>query len=501
MTVDTYNTASINTPVSNHDRALAGRETTRDSRTDAGVRRVRTSDVASRNRGDREVSVTVSIANAAGFWGDDEKAPRRTLDNAADLDYLTMDYLAEVTMAVLVRQQEHDSDRGYATDFPPLMEDVLADAMDRGVTILANAGGVNPDACRDAVLEVAREQDLGASVATVSGDDFRDRIEAFDAGTLRHAYTNDPLPADADVVSANAYLGGFPVAQALDSGADVIVTGRVIDAALITGPLIHEHGWDRADYDRLARGLMAGHVIECGAQATGGNFLGDWHDVDFEHIGFPIAEVEADGATTITKPPNTGGMVTPATVGEQLLYEVADPANYYAPDVIADFQGVELDEVDEDRVAMRDIEGDPPTDTYKASLHYRDGYTVRGSAVYSNPDAERKADRAATFLRTQADERGIEYDRFHAEKFGVDALHDGVAKGESEEVAARVAIETPSESDGYEFGKLFANLGLGGPPAVTLLTPGRPRPRPKLAYHPVLVPKEAFDPLVEVSEA
>ncbi|PSP43397.1 hypothetical protein BRC68_07475 [Halobacteriales archaeon QH_6_64_20] len=312
MTVDTYNTASINTPVSNHDRALAGRETTRDSRTDAGVRRVRTSGVASRNRRDREVSVTVSIANAAGFWGDDEEAPRRTLDNATDLDYLTMDYLAEVTMAVLVRQQERDPDRGYATDFPPLMEDVLADAIEQGVTILANAGGVNPDACRDAVLEVAREQGLDASVATVSGDDFRDRIEAFDAGTLRHAYTNDPLPADADVVSANAYLGGFPVAQALDSGADVIVTGRVIDAALITGPLIHEHGWDRADYDRLARGLMAGHVIECGAQATGGNFLGDWHDVDFEHIGFPIAEVEADGATTITKPPNTGGMVTPA---------------------------------------------------------------------------------------------------------------------------------------------------------------------------------------------
>lgn len=445
--------------------------------------------------------MTVRVANAAGFWGDDQQAPRRTLDNAEDLDYLTMDYLAEVTMAVLVRQQESDPDRGYATDFPSLMEDVLADAMDQGITILANAGGVNPESCREAVLEVAREQDLDATVATVSGDDFRDRIEEFDDETLHHAFRDESLPEDADVVSANAYFGGFPVAEALETGADVVVTGRVIDAALIMGPLIHEHGWERDEHDRLARGLMAGHIIECGAQATGGNFLGDWQGTDFEHIGFPIAEVDEDGATVITKPPNTGGMVTPATVGEQLLYEVADPANYYAPDVVADFQHVELDQVGEDRVAVSGIEGKPPTDTYKASLHYRDGWTVRGSVVYSNPDAEAKAERAFEFIRTQADERGIEYDRFRTEKFGVNALHDGTAEGDVEEVAARIAIETPNKGDGYAFGNLFANLGLGGPPAITLLTPGRPSPSPKFAYHPVLVPKDAFDPQVEVSDA
>ncbi len=444
--------------------------------------------------------MTVRVANAAGFWGDDEQAPRRMLDNAEDLDYLTMDYLAEVTMAVLVRQQEKDPDRGYATDFPPLMEDILADAMEQDVTILANAGGVNPAACRDAVLNVAREQDLDATVATVSGDDFRDRIDEFSDETLRHAFKDEPLPEDADVVSANAYFGGFPVAEALDSGADVVVTGRVIDAAIIVGPLIHEYDWGRRDHNRLARALMAGHVIECGAQATGGNFLGDWRDVDFEHIGFPIAEVEEDGSTVITKPPDTGGMVTPATVGEQLLYEVADPANYYGPDVVADFQHVELDSIGPDRVRVSGIEGKPPTETYKASLHYRDGWTVRNSVVYSNPNAEEKAERAFEFIRTEADERGIEYDRFHTETFGVDALHDGTAEGDTEEVAARIAIETPYKGDGYEFGNLFANLGLGGPPAITLLNPGRPSPSPKFAYHPVLVPKGAFDPTVEVSE-
>lgn len=443
--------------------------------------------------------MSVRIANAAGFWGDDDRAPRRTLDHAEELDYLTMDYLAEVTMAVLVRQQESDPDRGYATDFPSVLEDVLADALDRGITIVANAGGVNPDACRDAALEVAREQGLDATVAAVSGDDFRDRLEEFDDESLRHADTGEPLPDDADVVSANAYFGGFPVAEALDAGADVVVTGRTIDAAMIIGPLIHEYGWDREDYDRLARAQMAGHLIECGAQATGGNFLGDWRDVEFEHIGFPIAEVEADGSTVITKPPGTGGMVTPDTVGAQLLYEVADPERYYGPDVVANFRNARLESVGEDRVELRGVTGAEPTDTYKASLHYRDGWMIRGTLVYSNPNAEAKAERAFEFVRNRLDDRGVEYERFRTQAFGVDALHDGTASGDPEEVAARVAIETNDKGDAYEFASLLPDLGLGGPPSVTMFSPGRPSPTPKFAYHPVLVPKTAFEPRVEVT--
>lgn len=444
---------------------------------------------------------TVRIANAQGFWGDDQTAPQRTLKAASDLDYLTLDYLAEVTMAVLARQQADDPDRGYATDFPPLMGDILADAINQDVTIVANAGGVNPEACQDAVLEVAREQDVDANVATVSGDGFREQIEKFDVDTLAHAYSGEALPEGADVVSANAYFGGFPVADAIDADADIVITGRVIDAALIMGPLIHEYGWGRDDYDRLARGLMAGHVIECGAHATGGNYLDDWRDIDFEHIGFPIVEVAEDGATLVTKPDDTGGKVTRGTVAEQLLYEVADPANYYSPDVIADFQHVELTDVADDEVRMTGINGKRPTDTYKASLHYRDGWTVRGSLVYSNPNAKEKAERFVEYIRNRADEGGIEYTRFNAELFGANALHNGLAIDEPEEVAARVAIETPNKGDGHRFGMLFAPPALGGPPAVTMLTPGRPKPSPKLAYHPVLVPKEEFEPRVEVVSA
>ncbi|SEH18163.1 Protein of unknown function [Natronorubrum sediminis] len=445
--------------------------------------------------------MSVRIANAAGFWGDDNEAPRRVLEHAEDLDYLTMDYLAEVTMTVLVRQQENDPEKGYATDFPSVVDDILTEAMDRGVTILANAGGVNPQACREAVASVADERGLEPTIATVSGDDFRDRIEEFDDERLRHADTGEALPTDPDVVSANAYFGGFPVAEALAADPDVVITGRVIDAALILGPLIHEHGWDRDEYDRLARGLIAGHIIECGAQATGGNFLGDWRGIDFEHIGFPIAEVEAEGSTVITKPSGTGGLVTPDTVGEQLLYEVADPGAYYGPDVVADFQHVRLEQVGEERVAVENVTGTAPTDTYKASLHYRDGFTVRSDVVYANPNAAAKANRAFEYIRNRADERGIEYDRFRTESFGVDALHDGTASGEPEEVVARIAIETPNKGDGYEFASLFANLGLGGPPSVTMFNPGRSSPTPKFAYHPVLVPKSAFEPIVEVTGA
>lgn len=445
--------------------------------------------------------MSIHIANAAGFWGDDERAPRRTFDQAETLDYLTMDYLAEVTMAVLARQEGSDPDRGYATDFPALVADILADAIDRGVRIVANAGGVNPSGCRDAVLDVAHDQGLDATIATVSGDDFRNRIGAFDDGELEHAYDGSPLPDDATVISANAYFGAFPIAEALDAGADVVVTGRVVDAALTLGPLIHEYGWSRSDSDELARGLVAGHVIECGAQATGGNHLGDWQDVDFERIGFPIAAVDGDGSVVITKPPGTGGKVTPATVAEQLLYEVEDPANYHAPDVRADFQDVTTERAGADRVTVGGIEGSAPTETYKASLHYEDGWLTRGGLVYAGPDAEAKAERAFDYLEAEIESRGIECDRFRTETLGTSGGREDDAGCEPREVIARAGVHTHRKADGVRFGGLFANLGLGGPPAVTLLTAGRPSPDPMVRYHPVLVPKSKFDPQVEVTAA
>lgn len=442
--------------------------------------------------------MTVRIANAQGFWGDAQDAPRRMLD-AGEFDYLTLDYLAEVTMAVMTRQQDKDPDRGYATDFPPLVADVLEEAMDRGITIVTNAGGINPESCRDEILAQSREEGLRPTVATVSGDDFRADVEEFDDEDLRHADTGDALPADVDVVSANAYFGAFPVAEAIDAGADVVVTGRVVDAALALGPLVYEHGWDADQYDCLARGLMAGHLIECGAQATGGNFLGDWTDIDFETIGFPIAEVGSRGETVITKPPGTGGTVSTETIAEQLLYEVGDPSAYHSPDVVADFREITLEETGTDHVQMDGVVGEPPTDTYKASLHYHDGWLIDDSLVYSNPNAERKGRRATAYLESRMRETGIDPRRFRAELLGAGALHDQDVP--AEEVVVRVGLETATREEASTFAKLIAPLGLGGPPAITLFDPGRPRPRPQLAYHPVLVPKGAFEPTVTVVDA
>jgi len=444
--------------------------------------------------------MTVHIANTHAFWGDDRGAPAKMLARADSLDYMTMDYLAEVTMAVLASQQAEDEDRGFATDFPDVVGGIIEDAIDRDVTILANAGGVNPESCRDATAAAIRDASVEATVATVSGDDFRHRIDEIDPDNLTHAYSGEPLPEGTDVLSANAYFGAFPVAEAIGDGADVVITGRVIDAALTMGPLIHEYGWGRDDHDRLARGMMAGHVIECGTQATGGNFYGDWEDIDFANIGFPIAAVEPDGTAEFTKPDGTGGKVTTGTIAEQVLYEVADPAKYYGPDVIADFQYAELEQVGNDRVGLTGIEGKPPTDRYKASLHYHDGWQVRGSLVYSQPNAVAKCEKAIESIREKADAAGVDYRRFYSERFGANALHASAASGDVEEVAARVNIVTDSKGDGYKFGSLLPPMGMAGPPGTTMFSPGRPSPSPNYAYHPVLVPKDVFDPNVEVME-
>ncbi|UHQ96318.1 acyclic terpene utilization AtuA family protein [Natrinema halophilum] len=444
--------------------------------------------------------MTVKIANASGFWGDNPDAPESMLENCTGLDYLTFDYLAEVTMTVLARQQESDPSLGYARDFPRLLADILPTALDDDVTIVANAGGLNPSACRDAILDIAAEQGLSVRIGTVSNDDFRDDIDSFD--DLRHMITDEPLPSDADVTAANAYFGAYPIASALDDGADVVVTGRVIDAATVMGPLIHEYGWEPADHDELARGMIAGHVIECGAQATGGNYMGDWRDVDFETIGFPVVAVEPDGVAEITKPDGTGGKVTRGTIAEQLLYEVGDPAAYTGPDVTADFQHVELANVGPDQVRMTGITGKPPTDTYKASLHYKDGWRVRGARVYASPNAGEKAQRAIEYMKHIPEKADIEYHRMEAERIGMNALHDGMAAMTNpEEVVASVSIETPTRQDAREFASRTIALGLGGPPASAPLTPGRPKPRPVFRYHPVLVPKSEFDPETEVVSA
>lgn len=447
--------------------------------------------------------MSVRIASGAGFWGDYPDATGRLLERG-EFDYLQLEYLAEVTMGVLARLQESGRP-GYATDFVDLVvEEYLVDLLDRDVTVVTNAGGVAPADCAQRVREIAADSGRDPTVATVSGEDVTDQLDALRAQTgLPNIETGDPLPEDADPRVAVAYAGAFPIAEALDRGADVVITGRVADPALTLGPLIHEFGWERDDYDRLAAGTVAGHLVECGTQVTGGNFLGDWEALSFADLGYPIADVEASGAFTVTKPPDTGGAVTTETVSEQLVYEIGDPSAYLTPDVTADFTSVSLADAGEDAVRVDGVEGTAPPDSYKATVHYPNGFKLSGQLLYSRPDALEKARRAASILEDRIETLGLDVDETNADYVGHDAAH-GPMSPEREsynEIMLRFAARGPSRDDLRRLGMEFAPLSMAGPPSVTGLTDGgRPSPTPIIDTWPTLVPRDAIQPEVTVHE-
>jgi hypothetical protein len=448
--------------------------------------------------------MTVRIANGAGFWGDYPDATARLLETGR-FDYLQLEYLAEVTMGVLARMRESHPERGYAADFLRfVIEPHLGELLDRNITVVTNAGGVNPEACAREIRDVAARNGRDVRVATVSGDDVTDALDDLDPDSLRHFDTGAPVDEITDdVVRAVAYLGAFPIAEALDTGADVVVTGRVVDPALTLGPLVHEHGWTRDDHDLLASGVVAGHLIECGTQVTGGNFLGDWRAVDFENIGYPIAEVTRTGEVTITKPPGTGGVVSTETVKEQLVYEIGDPTAYTTPDVEADFTSLQLEPAGEDAVRLEGISGSERPERYKATVHHRNGYKLNGKLLYSRPDALEKARRAADILDRRIEALDLTVAETNAEFVGHDATH-GPAAPEREaynEILLRFAARGPDEDALRRLGMEFAPLSMAGPPSVTGLTDGgRPRPQPIVDTWPTLVPRSVVDPEVRIHE-
>jgi len=342
---------------------------------------------------------TLRVGNASGYWGDDPGALAGQVRGGA-LDYVTLDFLAEITMVILQRQRARDPRLGYAYDFVAMLGPVLPEIVQRGIRVVANAGGVHVEACRDRIAEACRTQGLTPALGMVSGDDLLPRLDRLVAAGVPLANLDDgrPLAAIRDrIVAANAYLGAWPIAEALGAGAEIVVTGRTTDAALTLGPLVHELGWAWDDWDRLAAGTVAGHVLECGAQATGGN-LTDWRKVAPLDVGYPIAEVAADGRFVVTKHPGTGGRVSRATVTEQLLYEVGDPARYLTPDVSADFRGLEVIDEGRDRVAVGGARGTPPPESLKVTMVYRDGWRAVGLALISGPDVRAKAERLGDAL-------------------------------------------------------------------------------------------------------
>lgn len=451
----------------------------------------------------------VRVAAGQGFWGDWLEAPVRQVEGGP-IDYLMMDYLAEVTMSIMQKQKERDPAAGYARDVVPLLTRIMPALVERNIRVTTNAGGVNPDSCAEAVAAAARTLGLAGKlrIGVVTGDDILARLDDLLARgiELRDMDTGRPL-ADirGRVLSANAYLGAWPVVEALAQGAHIVITGRVTDTGLTLAPLIHEFGWSPEDWDRLAAGTIAGHIIECGAQCSGGNYLAGWPTTpQLEDIGYPIVEASADGSFAITKHPGTGGAVTVASVTEQLLYEMGDPRSYITPDCVADFTSIRLEQAGRDLVSVRGIRGGPRTDSLKVSIAYRYGYKAVGTLVYAWPDAYAKAVEADRVVRARLERLDLHFEEVLTEFVGVNATH-GPLSGEPPrdiaEVQLRIGVRSQDRAAVERFTRELAPLILNGPPTVTGFAGGRPKVEEIVAYWPALVPRGEIRPVVRVFTA
>jgi hypothetical protein len=447
----------------------------------------------------------VRVASGQGFWGDWLEAPRRQVEGG-DVDYLMLDYLAEVTMSILQKQKERDPNMGYARDFVGAIESVLPAVAKRGVRVIANAGGVNPPACAAAIRAVAAKHGAGGDVriGVITGDDLLPRLDELIAGghALANMDTGEPLSTVRDrVLSANAYIGSVPIVEALKQNANIVITGRSTDTALTMAPLRYEFGWAADDWDRLAAGIIAGHIIECGAQCSGGNCLYDWQNIpDLANVGYPIVEAKADGTFVIAKHPHTGGRISIQSVTEQLVYEMGDPHSYITPDVVADFTSIQLADDGENRVRVFGIKGRPATDKLKVSIAYKAGFKAVGTLVYSWPDALPKAQLADRVLRERLENLGLTFDAIVTEFVGVSATHGPLA-GEAHdppEVQLRFGVRGQERAAVERFTRELAPLVLNGPPSVTGFAGGRPKVEEIVAYWPALIDKSVVQTKVEV---
>jgi hypothetical protein len=448
----------------------------------------------------------IRIAAGQGFWGDLPEAPVRQVEGGP-IDYLMLDYLAEVTMSIMQKQRSRDSSAGYAKDFVPLMKQILPACVERNIRVTANAGGVNVAGCAKAVQEVARELGLAGKlrIGIVTGDDIMDKLdELLSRGVeLRNMDTGAALATVRErIQSANVYLGAGPMVEALNRGAQIVITGRATDTGLTLAPLMHEFGWAADDWNKMAAGTIAGHIIECGAQCSGGNCQYEWRSIpSLANVGFPIVEASADGTFVITKHERTGGWVIIPSVKEQLVYEMGDPHSYITPDCVADFTTVQLEYEGRDRVRVFGIEGRPATDTLKVSISYSAGYKAVGTLVYSWPEAYDKAQAADRILRTRLDRLGLKFDQILTEFVGANATHGplaGVPSPDLPEVQLRVGVRSEDRAAVERFTKEIAPLVLTGPPGVTGFAGGRPKVEEIVAYWPALIPKEEITATVEV---
>lgn len=446
----------------------------------------------------------IRIGGASGFWGDTDQGAAQLL-RLGQVDYLVFDYLAEITMSLLSRLRAKDATKGYVPDFVTGVVTPLArEIAEKGVKLVANAGGVNPVACAQAIEAALAAAGVTLKVAAVTGDDLLPQLDNL-RPSVREMFTGAALPAKP--WSLNAYLGAFPIARALAAGADIVVTGRCVDSALALGPLIHAFGWGQRDFDQLAAGSLAGHIIECGPQATGGLFT-DWREVPgWDDMGFPIVDCAADGSFVVTKPPGTGGLVTPATVAEQITYEIGDPAAYLLPDVTADFSGVRLTQEGPDRVGVSGARGYAPGPDCKASATFHDGFRVVGTMMVGGREAAAKARRIAEStlarVRRLMAARGLgDFRASDVEVLGAEATYGEQARGgASREVILKLALSHADKEALEIFSREFIPAATSMAPGITGFAGGRPKVQPLIRLFSCLVPKAALDVAMEMGGA
>ena len=446
---------------------------------------------------------TVRIGCHSGFWGDTETAAVQLVRHG-NVDYLVSDYLAEVTMSIMAAQKLRNPQAGYAVDFVTAVMGPLArEIAEKKIKVVTNAGGVNPQACRDAVLKACEAAGVTLKVAVVLGDDILPRAEEFRASGIREMDTGAELPAR--IVSMNAYLGGFPIARALSEGADVVITGRCVDSAVTLGALIHAFSWTPEDLDRLAAGTLCGHIIECGAQCNGGNFT-DWRLVpDYDNMGFPIAEVSKDGSFVLSKPDNTGGLITTATVAEQMLYEIGDPRAYIVPDVVCDFTEARYEQVGRDRVRVSGARGRPPTDSYKVSTTFPDGFKLASIFMLGGREAAAKGRHSAESIvkktRRMLGEKGMaDFRDVSIEVIGAEATYGPHSRAQdSREVVVKIAAKHDQKEALALLGREIAPMSTGGVVGMTgSFGAGRVSPQPVIRMFSCLVPKSRVPVVVDV---
>jgi Acyclic terpene utilisation family protein AtuA len=450
------------------------------------------------------MATVLRIGCGCGFWGDSAAGPAQLVAHGK-IDFLVLDYLSEITLSLLARARRRRPEMGYTPDFiSEVMRPLAAQFAAQGIKVIANAGGMNPQACRDALQKVLDELGVGLSVAVVLGDDISAQVDALRAAGAADLESGGALPAQ--LASANAYLGAFPIAQALAAGADIVITGRCADSSMALAPLVHAFGWQAGDFDKLAMGSLAGHIIECGPQATGGIFT-DWRATaaDWDDIGYPIVECSADGSFIVTKPQGTGGLVTAATVGEQIIYEVHDPARYILPDVVCDFSAVQLTDLGDDRVGVRGARGLPATSTYKASLTYADGYRCTATLMIVGAEAALRAEAvaAAILKRTRRMFRERGWDDYRAvsiETLGAEALYGPHARSrDTREVILKIAVSHASEAPLELFTREIFPAATSMAQGITGFAGGRPAVQPVVRLASCLVPKSSVAVTIEMN--